>query len=208
MWGHLKSSYWYQQVCQKTKYYNFQIKKKNIFTIMKSCVCVVVDTDVSRVTVNDNAALCRECQWPMCGACLCERAGKCVYALCLCVCVFLWEPCWSALAKQRSVQYRSDVDWADLTEPRPSTNPAVFRSPGPYLMSLGKKRGSSFSCSLFPLSFPLILSFSLFFSCTPSQTPALPGASVQMNVPSVYSAVLSLPLALPSHLSLSLFGQI
>ncbi len=180
---------------------------------MRLCVglCDFVDVDVSRFTVNDNAALCPECQWPMRSACLCERAGKCVYAVCLCVCVcvFLWEPCWSALAKQRSVQYRSDVGWADLTEPRPSTNPGVFRSPGPYLMSLCKKRGSSFSRSLFPLSFPLVLSFSLSFShAPPSQSPALPGASVQMNEFQVFTQQFSLSLSLPSHLSRSIFWQI
>lgn len=137
------------------------------------CACVVVDIDESRVTANVYAALSWECQCPMCVACLCERDSKCVYALCLCVCVcvYLWEPCWSALAKQRSVQYRSDVGWADLTEPRPSTNPAVFRSPGPYLMSLGKKRGISFSRSLFSFSFPLALSFSLSFSHAPPLKP-------------------------------------
>lgn len=124
------------------------------------------------------------------------------------VCVYLWEPCWSSLAKQRSVQYRSDVGWADLTEPRPSTNPAVFRSPGPYLMSLGKKRGISFSLSLFPLSLPLVLSFSLSFSHAPplKPQPCLEPVCKWMSSKCLLSSYL--PLSLFLHISLSLHWQI
>lgn len=144
----------------------------------------------------------------LCVAHACASVLVSVYMHCVFVyvCVFLWEPCWSALAKQRSVQYRSDVGWADLTEPRPSTNPGVFRSPGPYLMSLCKKRSSSFSRSLFPLSF--FHSLSLFLM-HPLSIPS-PAWSQCANewVPSVYSAVLSLPLSSFTSLSLSFLTDI
>lgn len=146
----------------------------------------------------------------LCVAHACVSVLVSVYMHCVFVyvCVYLWEPCWSSLAKQRSVQYRSDVGWADLTEPRPSTNPAVFRSPGPYLMSLGKKRGISFSLSLSPLSFPLVLSFSLSFSHAPplKPQPCLEPVCKWMSSKCLLSSYL--PLSLFLHISLSILTDI
>lgn len=172
--------------------------------MMSMCVCVVVDIGVLQQMF---MPLLAENVSDLCVAHACASVLVSVYMHCVFVYVYLWEPCWSSLAKQRSVQYRSDVGWADLTEPRPSTNPAVFRSPGPYLMSLGKKR---FSLSLFPLSFPLVLSFSLSFSHAPplKPQPCLEPVCKWMSSKCLLSSYLSLSLSLPSHLSQSTLTDI
>lgn len=115
--------------------------------------------------------------------------------LCMCVCV---RTMCSALAGQCSVQCRSEQRRPRPAQPQYPDNPCVFRSPGPYLMSLSKKKVAlsrvflSLSVSLF-FSFCLSLFlFPLFFSCPPS--PFVPWSHFANEwISSVYSATPSVP---------------
>lgn len=101
----------------------------------------------------------------------------------------------AALAGQCSVQCRSDQRRPNPAQLQYSGNPWVFRSPGPYLMSLSKKRFSLLSLTLSFLS----LCFSLchsppFFSLMPP-IPGLcpsPGATLRMNGSQVFTQQLCL----------------
>lgn len=99
-----------------------------------------------------------------------------------CVCV---RTMCSALAGQCSVQFRSEQRRPRPVQPQYPGNPYVFRSPGPYLMSLSKKKVAlSMVCFSLSLCLPLFLFlsltllFPLFFSCPPSPSP---GATLRMN---------------------------
>lgn len=81
------------------------------------------------------------------------------------------------------MQCRSEQGLAGPIEPQYSDNPCVFRSPGPYLMSLGKERGSVLSLSPYPAFIP----------------PSTPGAASRMNGFQVLTQQLSLSLSSFPH---------
>lgn len=79
-----------------------------------------------------------------------------------------------ALVRRCSVQYRSDQGRPGPAQLQHLANPCVFRSPGPYLMSLSKKR-VALSFSLVSLSLSLVFSVPLFFfSCLPAPVSLRP----------------------------------
>lgn len=95
-----------------------------------------------------------------------------------CVCV---RTMCSALAEQCSVQFRSEQRRPRPVQPQYPGNPYVFRSPGPYLMSLSKKKVAlsmvcfSLSLSVSPsFSFCLSLFYSPSFSHAPPPRPLEP----------------------------------
>ena len=120
--------------------------------------------------------------------------------VCVCVCVCVRTMC-SALAGQCSVQCRSEQRRPRPGQPQYPGNPCVFRSPGPYLMSLSKKKVAlsrvflSHCLPLF-LFLSLTLLFPLFFSCLPLVLllPVPWSHFANEWIPSVYSATLPVPL--------------
>lgn len=109
------------------------------------------------------------------------------------VCVCVRTMC-RALAGQCSVQCRSEQRRPRPGQPQYPGNPCVFRSPGPYLMSLSKKKvalSRAFLSHCLFLSITLL--FPLFFSC--SLLLPVPWSHFANEwIPSVYSATLLVPL--------------
>lgn len=141
--------------------------------------------------------------------CVCECLSFCVQHPCelfanerwapyskhdwLCVCV---RTMCSALAGQCSVQCRSEQRRPRPGQPQHPGNPCVFRSPGPYLMSLSKKK-VALSRVFLSLSVSLSFSFclSLFYSPSFSHAPPpSPGATLRMNGFQVFTQQLCLSL--------------
>lgn len=113
-----------------------------------------------------------------------ERETECVRTMC------------SALAGQCSVQCRSEQRRPRPAQTQNPGNPCVFRSPGPYLMSLSKKK---VALSFVSLSLSLSLFYSPSFSHAHSSPPPVPvpwSHFANEWIPSVYSATLSVPLSL------------
>lgn len=110
-----------------------------------------------------------------------------------------------AIAEQCSVQCRSEQRQPWPVQRQYPGNPCVFRSPGPYLMSLSKKKvalSRVFLCV--SLSFAFCLSLSLIpplFLMPPLSIPWSHFANEWTS--SVYSATSSVPLALCTSQSLS-----
>lgn len=137
--------------------------------------------------------------------CVCFCASMCIFPtdrhmikhdwVCVCVC----ENQCSGLAGQCSVQCRSEQRRPRPAQSQHPGNPCVFRSPGPYLMSLSKKKVALSRVFLsVSLSFPFCLS--LFYSPSFSHAPPPPvpwSHFANEWTPSVYSATLSAPSVLP-----------
>lgn len=108
------------------------------------------------------------------------------------VCLCVRTMC-GALAGQCSVQCRREQ-----RRPRPGQtqypgNPCVFRSPGPYLMSLSKKK-VALSRVLLSHCLPLTLLFLSFSHASPSFSSPSPGATLRMNGFQVFTQQLCLSL--------------
>lgn len=111
------------------------------------------------------------------------------------VCLCVRTMC-GALAGQCSVQCRREQ-----RRPRPAQtqypgNPYVFRSPGPYLMSLSKKK-VALSRVFLSHCLPLALLFPSFSHASPSSSPPSPGATLRMNGFQVFTQQLCLSLYIP-----------
>lgn len=108
--------------------------------------------------------------------CMEKRRKPCSqHDLLVCMCVrtvrgALWEQC--------SVQFRSEQRRPRPGQSQSSGNPRVFRSPGPYLMSLSKKK-VALSRAFLSHCLPLALLFPSF-SHTPSDSTS-PEATLRMN---------------------------
>lgn len=125
-----------------------------------------------------------------------SQAGSMTAGVCLCV-----RTVCCALTGQCSVQCRREQ-----RRPRPGQtqypgNPCVFRSPGPYLMSLSKKKvahSGVFLSHCLPLAL-LFPSFSHASHPPPPPPPLSPGATLRMNGFQVFTQQLCLSLYVSPH---------
>lgn len=111
-----------------------------------------------------------------------------------CVCLCVRTMC-AALAGQCSVQFRREQRRPRPGQSQYSGNPRVFRSPGPYLMGLSKKK-VALSRVFLSHCLPLTLLFPSF-SHAPPHPPQLniPWSHFANEwIPSVYSATLPVSL--------------
>lgn len=98
-----------------------------------------------------------------------------------------------ALAGQRSVQCRREQRRLRPGQTQSPGNPCVFRSPGPYLMSLSKKK-VVLSRVFLSHCLPLTLLFRSFSHGSPSSSSPSPGATLRMNGFQVFTQQLCLAL--------------
>lgn len=104
-----------------------------------------------------------------------------------------------ALTGQCSVQCRREQRRPRPVQTQYPGNPCVFRSPGPYLMSLSKKK-VALSGVFLSHCLPLALLFPSFSHASPSSTtPPSPGATLRMNGFQVFTQQLCLSLYVSLH---------
>lgn len=106
-------------------------------------------------------------------------------------CVYVCENVRGALWEQCSVQFRSEQRRPRPGQSQSSGNPRVFRSPGPYLMGLSKKK-VALSRAFLSHCLPLALLFPSF-SHTPPRLDIPWSHFANEWIPSVYSAALPVP---------------